>query len=363
MRKIFTIAILAFSINAFAQTPSYVPNSNLLGWYPFNGNANDESGNGNNGTLMNNPSLTSDRFGISNKAYIFDGVDDFIWLNFLSTLNGASQTTLSYWINSSLNFPNNTAGNYGTVFGHWKDNGQFNGPIGFQLAHNDFNTKDINLSFIGGQGTLTNSNLVDTSIWNNFTIVYDGTLASNQRVSVYKNGYFVQFVLVPSIPTTLGTEATRTYIGAACGPIGVQNAWSFFNGKIDDLGVWNRALTATEIANLYTGNICITNITVTDTLLINTTITGFNPVTYQNTIKVWPNPTNDHITIDNGNIANLTGYQIKITNSLSQQVFQSAITQQQFSVDLSTWTGNGIYFVHIIDGQGYTIDIKKIVLQ
>ena len=42
---------------------------------------------------------------------------------------------------------------------------------------------------------------------------------------------------------------------------------------------------------------------------------------------------------------------------------QSGITQQQFYVDLSTWTGNGIYFVHIIDGQGNTIDIKKIVLQ
>jgi hypothetical protein len=360
MRKIFTIAILAFSINAFAQTPSYVPSTNLLGWYPFNGNANDESGNANNGTLMNGIVLTSDRFGLTNKAYSFDGVDDFIWLNFLSSLNGSSQMTLSYWINSNLNFP---PLGYGTVFGHWKDNGQYNGPIGFQLAHNDINTKDISLSFIGGQGTNTNQNIVDTSLWNNFTIVYDGTQLSNERVSVYKNGYFVQFVIVPNISSTLGTEATRTYIGAACGPIGTQNAWAFFNGKIDDLGVWNRALTPTEIANLFTGNICITNITVTDTLLINTTITGFNPVTFQNTIKVWPNPTNDHITIDNGNIANLTGYQIKITNSLSQQVFQSAITQQQFYVDLSTWTGNGIYFVHIINGQGNTIDIKKIVLQ
>ena len=104
-------------------------------------------------------------------------------------------------------------------------------------------------------------------------------------------------------------------------------------------------------------------VSVTDTLIINAIITGLTPPNNINIFKIFPNPTNDHITIDNGNIANLTGYQIKITNSLSQQVFQSAITQQQFYVDLSTWTGNGIYFVHIIDGQGNTIDIKKIVLQ
>jgi len=122
-------------------------------------------------------------------------------------------------------------------------------------------------------------------------------------------------------------------------------------------------LTPQEIKNLYYGGICYQSVTVTDTLIINTNITRFSPVTYQNSFKIYPNPTNDHITIDNGNIANLTGYELKITNSLSQQVFQSSTTQQQFYIDLSSWTGNGIYFVHIIDGQGNTIDIKKIVLQ
>jgi hypothetical protein len=134
-------------------------------------------------------------------------------------------------------------------------------------------------------------------------------------------------------------------------------------GILDDIGIWNRALTQSEITNLYNGNICYQTITVTDTLLINTNLTGFNPVTYQNTIKIWPNPTNDHITIDNGNLANLTGHQLKISNALGQQVFQSAITQQQFYVDMSTWGGNGIYFVNLINAQGVTIETRKIVLQ
>ena len=49
--------------------------------------------------------------------------------------------------------------------------------------------------------------------------------------------------------------------------------------------------------------------------------------------------------------------------SLSQVVFQSTINQQQFYVDLSAWSGNGIYFVHIIDAQGNTVELRKIVLQ
>ena len=41
---------LGYAATAAAQIPNYVPQNGLVGWWPFNGNANDESGNGNNGT-------------------------------------------------------------------------------------------------------------------------------------------------------------------------------------------------------------------------------------------------------------------------------------------------------------------------
>ena len=53
----------------------------------------------------------------------------------------------------------------------------------------------------------------------------------------------------------------------------------------------------------------------------------------------------------------------EIENNAGQQVFQSAINQAQFYVDLSTWTGNGLYFVHLIDAQGNTVTVRKIILQ
>jgi N-acetylneuraminic acid mutarotase len=106
-----------------------------------------------------------------------------------------------------------------------------------------------------------------------------------------------------------------------------------------------------------------TFINVTDTLIINTNITSINSPNISNSIKVFPNPANSHITIDYGNFTIMNGYQLKIENSLGQQLFQTNITQQTDYLSLSSWGGNGLYFIHIIDAQGNTIDIRKIVLQ
>jgi hypothetical protein len=107
----------------------------------------------------------------------------------------------------------------------------------------------------------------------------------------------------------------------------------------------------------------IVNISVTDTLIINTTVSSVTPPNNINTIKVFPNPASTHITIDYGNFALASGYQLRIVNSLSQSVFQTNINQQSDYLDLSTWGGNGMYFVHIIDPLGNIVDIRKIVLQ
>ncbi|MEY4127623.1 MAG: hypothetical protein RL737_1812, partial [Bacteroidota bacterium] len=67
----------------------------LVGYWPFCGNANDASGNGNNGTV-NGATLTTDRFGAANNAYSFDGVDDFIQTSFYG-ISGSNSRTLNFW--------------------------------------------------------------------------------------------------------------------------------------------------------------------------------------------------------------------------------------------------------------------------
>ncbi len=128
--------------------------------------------------------------------------------------------------------------------------------------------------------------------------------------------------------------------------------------------VWFNSQSATVYDTITTNTTVYDTLltTVTDTLVINTTLSLPAP-NNENTILIYPNPASDHITIDNGNYSAMAGYTIRIENNAGQQVFQSAIDQQQFYVDLSTWTGNGLYFVHLIDPQNNTVTVRKIVLQ
>jgi hypothetical protein len=344
------IAIFGLSIITLAQVPSYVPANGLIGWWPFNSNANDESGNGNNGTV-NGATLTLDRFGNSNKAYDFDGIDDWIQVQNDTTLNFSGDISISSWLNAdsydlvsmivSKHSPlcNNNLGTF--VYGIWDDGGVGNFKTNFSASP------------IFTAGSYPNNNAsVSVNNWYNFITTYSDNL---QILKYYLNGTLVDSI---NIDFNITTNPFDLYIGKQ----DCSNTWHF-DGTLDDIGIWNRALTQQEITALYNGNICYQTITVTDTLLINMGITGFNPITFNNTIKIFPNPTNDHITIDYGNFASLNGYQVKITNSLGQQMFQTAINQQSNYVSLASWGGNGLYFVYIIDPQGNILDIRKIVLQ
>ena len=115
-----------------------------------------------------------------------------------------------------------------------------------------------------------------------------------------------------------------------------------------------------DVALLKVADTCLT--TVTDTLIIQTKV-GLPTPNIANTLLIYPNPAKDRITIDNGNFTVMSGYSIKIQNSLGQQVFNSAITQAQFNIDLSTWTGKGIYYVRLLDASGNVVTTRKILLQ
>lgn len=77
MKKIITSILVFTGTLLFSQVPNYVPTNGLVGWWPFTGNANDMSGNGNNG-IVNGATLTTDRNGNNNSAYSFNGVNQFI---------------------------------------------------------------------------------------------------------------------------------------------------------------------------------------------------------------------------------------------------------------------------------------------
>ena len=96
-KTITTIAFGLLSISLSAQVPSYVPTNGLVGWWPFSGNANEISGNGNNGTI-NGATLTIDRFGIQNNAYNFNGLSNYIEVSDNNSLDLTNNYTFSVWV-------------------------------------------------------------------------------------------------------------------------------------------------------------------------------------------------------------------------------------------------------------------------
>ncbi len=455
-----TIAIFGLATISMAQLPFYVPSNGLVGWWPFNGNANDESGYGNNGTTTN-AFLTIDRFGSVNSAYSFDGNGDYIRIPNNNSLKLSGNFSISCWANSYDQNPfnsflskasNNQTSVSGWVFGYYNF-----------LSPNKINFQGS--PFFTNQTVSQSSTVIIDSTWNNVIVSYDSTASS---LKYYLNGFLtdtfnISYNFINSnLDVFIGNHFTNN------NPSQSVPSNGGFIGILDDIGIWNRVLTQEEISNLYTGSNCSNNLTitpetnqlqtgntanfvattsdsnpsyiwqsdfgqgfqtlnnygnysgvntnslsisnvqlpnhtqqvrvistsgecidtsnvatiniidtcivtindtittlisVTDTLVINTLITGLIPPNNLNTIKVFPNPANSHITIDFGNFASMNGYILNITNSIGQIVYTTSINQQSSYVDLSTWGGNGIYLVQIIDAQNNTIENRKIVLQ
>ena len=85
-----------FSVDQeYVRAQIFDPNLGLVAWYPFNGNAQDESGNGHHGKV-NGATLCKDRKGKDDSAYNFDGVDDFIRIANSDFMNPSS-ISISCW--------------------------------------------------------------------------------------------------------------------------------------------------------------------------------------------------------------------------------------------------------------------------
>ncbi|MEN9304378.1 MAG: hypothetical protein RL264_2807 [Bacteroidota bacterium] len=249
------VATLGLTAVTMAQNvPNYVPTNGLVGWWPFNGNANDESGNGNNGTV-NGATLTSDRFGNSNKSYLFDGISNRIAFNLNSINNlfpASTESSSSIWIKTTdLNGPLiSMQGNIGIEYdfhiGTLADVVQNPGHYGILVRDNCCGT---------GNNAFA-SNCVDNS-WHMLTIVR----LSNGTLKFYKDA-ILEFTSGSGQNGALAFNPTYMTFGADYSwVIGSQNGCmscnsndqQHYSGLLDDVGIWNRGLTQQEITDLYNG--------------------------------------------------------------------------------------------------------------
>jgi hypothetical protein len=235
MRLIFTFLLLSFYTISTAQIPSYVPTNGLVGWWPFNGNANDESGNGNNGTV-NGATLTSDRNGNINSAYSFNGTNQ--WINMpsgsITTMNITTDMTLSFW------FKTNQTG--AGLIGFGDNVNGFNGGYLAAIGNSTLPNVSGKMSFFSANNWYRGNRTLVDNMWHHTCITISGTIL---KIIIDNN--------IDTLVANVGHPISFNGLRA----IGARNDGlpGFFNGIIDDIAIYNRALTQQEITQLYTRTI------------------------------------------------------------------------------------------------------------
>ncbi len=345
--KIYNKALTASEITALYNDN----NSGLVAHYPFNGNANDESGNGNNGTV-NGATLTTDRFGKANSAYSFDGVSNKIVL-INQTLSLLDSFSISTWVSISNLSP---SFHDAPIISQW--NGLNMGQRKFAVGYRRISTQ-TGMSFYLGDVNNTQFDYYpidwnpSASTWYNFITVFKPGV----YVKTFVNG-LLHYSNTSNVPTKL-VSPTNAPIEIGHMIAGAGNLW--FNGKIDDIKIYNGILSASEISELSNSTTCIQTITVTDTLRISK-VTGFNtlPENFGN-IKVYPNPANDVLTI---NISKPNAdYSIKILDNLGKAVYTTPMNSANLQVNLNQFTARGLYLLQIINKENQILDVRKLVLE
>ena len=203
----------------------------LVAYYPFNGNVNDQSGNGNNGAVYG-ASLCADRFGHTNSAYSFNGINNYIVLPPSSALN-PPQLTVSAWINLSQYYPQN--GQQGALIFS-----AYNGYLGGYFLFVDSDGKpDLRLHAPNYSGDAHSDTAIATSAWNHVAGTYDG---NTWRIYVNRQLHGSQT-----------TNISFNYWSGVSPTIG-RASWyngDYLSGDIDEVRIYNRALSAAEVQALY----------------------------------------------------------------------------------------------------------------
>ena len=193
-----------------------VMDPSLEAFYPFNGNAEDITSNGRDLTVTGDTSLTFGKDNSSNSAYYFDGNGDY--LEYVTNIPSFDNYTISLWAKPA------SSGTYEAMFSSYDDSGR-----GFQIDLDGSNFHIRKSS--GGNIVLSTAQL---EVWTFIAFTYDGTNSIGYINSVSDN---------ESSGGT--TEFNRFRIGRN------RSGSTYFSGAIDELRIYNRALTASEIASLY----------------------------------------------------------------------------------------------------------------
>lgn len=267
MKKI--LLLVSIIILTFSTFYSQTLNDSLVAHYLLNGNGNDNIGS-NHGTV-NGVTPTSDRNANTNSAYLFDGINDWINIGSTTDLEITGDITVSAWVKTPSSWPSTY--HDPQIYSRYTYSLSTSTGVNFYL--NDPHLSSRGFAFIlktgsnsWGNDFATSSTTLQLNTW--YFVV--GVRESN-LVKVYVNGVLEG--------TDIGSSSPINYGASPIASIGEKNGDSpgFFNGVIDDVRIYKRALSTPEIQTLHT----FVGIDENNNLVSN--------------FSIYPNPTSDYLNI------------------------------------------------------------------
>lgn len=168
-----------------------------------------------------------------NNALNFDGIDDYVALNASLLVGGNSARTISFWVYPST-----------TIDGYYFSYGVDAAGQAFDILVNYPSVGNFWIGFYG-HALGVSSDIIPRNEWSLITVIVPAGATQTSQVIAYKNNLQLTLVNTNGSPQTLNTTLANAYIGryhAGTNPYG---------GKLDEGAFWSRAITATEVTELY----------------------------------------------------------------------------------------------------------------
>ncbi|MBI5858609.1 MAG: LamG domain-containing protein [Sphingobacteriales bacterium] len=216
-------------------------NNGLIAYYLFNGNANDATSNQNHGTV-NGASLTVDRFGNANQAYLFNGASSYIQMNSSVSLDLKESFSISAWIR-----PDNYL-SPGIVI--WHGDAAFaKDPFLLYFSNRPgYNSLGVRKDVVDGltiNECWAPPGTIFSGVWSHVVGVCDAT---TKKMKLYINGELMNTVTFANMSIAYSTNNFITMIGAALSTSGIGQ---YFQGKLDEIRIYNRELTQSEVKEIF----------------------------------------------------------------------------------------------------------------
>lgn len=266
MKTLLLFGAIALSINAFGQVPNYVPTNGLVAWYGLDNDAQDASGNANHGTLTIAPTADFDRNGVADAAYTFDGTQ-YITLPAINL----PEFTINFWLKLDLN---GLGTNRAVVSKH-------------------YSASTTNSSYIFMSNTTASSiprvyytTPTNTPYWTDGTSTLDGCWHMlTGTLNAGALSFYLDGVLISSGTGGISkSNSIPTFIGAYHTNGGVP--YPSLMGTLDEVGLWDTALTPAQIQDIYSNSTPVPVIDVQTACDTYTWIDG-NTYTASNNTAQW----------------------------------------------------------------------------